>query len=159
MVEPLKPSRPQFAKPTRNVRTRQFQAKLDEFFSLDFDEVDPSQQDGLTHRMLFSLKSLGELVNFWQVDEEGFRLLGLEEADMYALGRVIRKADKLLEERRFREAYDKLCTARRWFDPDTLVEERAKAAKHAEKKEKKKNKKDKRGQKNACESDVDDDDD
>merc|ERR1719158_575558 len=102
----------------------------------------------MTHRMLFSLKSLGELVNFWQPDgrqvsEEGFKLVGLAEADMYALGRVIHKADKLLEERRFREAYDKLCMARRWFDPDTLIEERAKAAAHAEKSLTKKNKKDK----------------
>lgn len=164
VMKPAKPSRPQFVKPTREARTRQFQAKLEEFFKLDFDEVDPSQQDGLTHRMLFGLKSLGELVTFWQKDgtqvcEEGFRLVGLEEADMYALGRVIRKADKLLEERRFREAYDKLCTARRWFDPDTLKDERAKAAAHAEKSLTKKNKKDKRGQKNACESDVDDADD
>jgi len=148
-----KPSRPQFAKPTREVRTRQFQAKLDEFFSLDFDEVDPSQQDGLTHRMLVGLKSLGELVNFWQPDgaqvsEEGFRLLGLEESDMYALGRVIRKADKLLEERRFREAYEKLCAARPWFSPDTLEDERAKAAMHAEKKESK-------DKKRACKSDDD----
>jgi len=97
------------------------------------------------------LKSLGEFVNFWQPDgaqvsEEGFRLVGLEEADMYALGRIIRKADKLLEERRFREAYDKLCTARRWFDPATLAEERATAAMHAEKKDKKDKKK-------ACDSD------
>merc|ERR1711871_937856 len=89
--------------------------------------------------MLFGLKSLGEFVTFWQKDgtqvcEEGFRLVGLEEADMYALGRVIRKADKLLEERRFREAYDKLCTASRWFDSDTLEEERAKAERKNKKK-------------------------
>merc|ERR1712072_1300783 len=67
---------------------------------------------------------------------------------MYALGRVIRKADNLLEERRFREAYDKLCTARPWFSPDTLEEERAKAAMHAEKKESK-------DKKRACKSDDD----
>merc|ERR1712072_1524508 len=120
------------SRPAREARIRQFQAKLDEIFELDFDEVDPSQQDGLTHRMLVGLKSLAEMVNSWQLDgtqvsEEGFKLVGLEEADMYALGRVIRKADKLLEERRFREAYDKLSMARRWFDPDTLEEERAKA--------------------------------
>jgi hypothetical protein len=160
VVEPSKRPRPQFAKPTREARTRQFQAKLDECFGLDFDEVDPSQQDGLTHRMLVGLKSLGELVNFWQPDgtqvsEEGFKLLCLEEADMYALGRIIRKADKLLEERRFREAYDCLCKSRRWFDPDTLMEERAKAAAHAEKKEKK-DKKD--SKKKVCDSDADDDD-
>jgi len=111
--------------------------KIDECFELDFDKVDPSQQDGLTHRMLVILKSLGETVSFWQADgeqtsEEAFRLVGLEEEDMYALGRVIRKADKLLDERRFREAYDKLSEARRWFDPETLQEERAKVHERAE---------------------------
>jgi hypothetical protein len=159
-VELPRSSRPQFAKPTREARSRQFQAKLDEFFGLDFDEVDPSQQDGLTHRMLFGLKSLGELVNFWQADgtqvsEEGFKLVGLEEADMYALGRVIRKADKMLEERRFRDAYDKLCTARRWFEPETRMEERAKAAAHADKKEKKE-KNEKKDKKKVSDSDDDD---
>jgi len=157
VMEPSRPSssgssRPQFARPTREARVRQFQAKLDEFFELDFDSVDPSQQDGLTHRMLFALKSLAELVNFWQADgtqvsEEGFKLLGFEEADMFALGRVIRKTDKLLDERRFRDAYDKLCTARRWFDPNTVMEERAKASALSAKRDNKK----------ACDSDADDD--
>merc|ERR1719321_1021299 len=86
--------------------------------------------------MLVTLKSLGETVNFWQPDgerlsEEAFHLVGLEEEDMYSLGRVIRKADKLLESRRFRDAYENLCEARRWFDPETLAEERAKASARA----------------------------
>jgi len=85
---------------------------------------------------------------------EGFKLLGLEDADMYALGRIIRRSDKLLEERRFREAYDKLLTARRWFDSDTLADARAKAAAHAEKKEKR----EKNDSKKAHDSDADDDD-
>lgn len=124
--------RPQFVRPTRESRSHQLRVKLNECFELDFDAVDPSQQDGLTHRMLVTLKSLGETVNFWQPDgeqlnEEAFKLVGLEEEDMYSLGRVIRKADKLLESRRFREAYENLCKARRWFDPQTLEEERAKA--------------------------------
>eukprot|EP00746_Dinoflagellata_sp_MGD_P160427 gnl/MRDRNA2_/MRDRNA2_87171_c0_seq1.p1 gnl/MRDRNA2_/MRDRNA2_87171_c0~~gnl/MRDRNA2_/MRDRNA2_87171_c0_seq1.p1 ORF type:complete len:730 (+),score=175.58 gnl/MRDRNA2_/MRDRNA2_87171_c0_seq1:89-2278(+) len=154
-----KPSRPQFAKPTREARIRQFQAKVDELFQLNFDEVDPSQQDGLTHRMLVGLKSLAEKVNFWQADgtqvsEEGFKLLGLEEDDMYALGRVIRKAEKFLDERRFREAYDKLSAARRWFDPNTLIEERTKASSLAEKKAKKE-KSAKKDKKAGCNSDTD----
>jgi len=162
VMKPPRPARPQFAKPTREARVRQFRAKLDEFFELDFDEVDPSQQDGLTHRMLFGLKSFGELVTFWQedgtqVNEEGFRLVGLEEADMYALGRVIRKADRFLEERRFREAYDELCEARRWFNADTLMEERAKAAVHTEKRLAKKERKEQKGKK-ACDSDAEDSD-
>merc|ERR1711904_629088 len=93
------------------------------------------------HRMLVGLKSLVEMVNFWQPDgtqvsEEGFKLVGLEEGDMYALGRIIRKADKLLEGRQFRDAYDKLRTAHRWFDPDTVLEERARAEKKDKKKAK-----------------------
>jgi hypothetical protein len=161
MAQFPKPSRPQFAKPTREARIRQFQAKLDELFQLNFDEVDPSQQDGLTHRMLVGLKSLAEVVNFWQADgtqisEEGFKLLSLEEGDMYALGRIIRKAEKFLDERRFREAYDKLSTARRWFDPDTLMEQRTKASSLAEKKAKKE-KSGKKDKKAGCNSDADDD--
>lgn len=161
VAQPQQPSRPKFARPTREARIRQFQAKLDELFSLSFDEVDPSQQDGLTHRMLVGLKSLAEMVNFWQPDgtqvsEEGFKLVGLEEGDMYALGRIIRKADKLLEGRQFRDAYDKLRTAHRWFDPVTVLEERAKAAKKA-KKEKTEGKE--KILKSTCHSDVDDDND
>jgi hypothetical protein len=163
VVEAPKPSRPQFAKPTREARTRQFQAKLDELFNLSFDEVDPSQQDGLTHRMLVGLKSLAEMVTFWQADgsqvsEEGFKLVGLEEADMYALGRIIHKAEKLLDERRFREAYEKLSNARRWFDPATLLEERAKASSLADKKAKKE-KSEKKDKKAACDSDMDEEED
>lgn len=142
----FRPSRPQFSRPTREARVRQFQAKMDEIFELNFDEVDPSQQDGLTHRILVGLKSLGEMVSFWPADgtqtsEEGFKLLGLKEEDMYALGRIIRKADKLLDERRFREAYDKLSTAQRWFDPESLMQERAKASTRDDKKSAKKDKK------------------
>merc|ERR1712196_484096 len=163
VAKPTRPSRPQFARPTREARTRQFQAKLGELFGLNFDEVDPSQQDGLTHRMLVGLKSLAEMVSFWQPDgtqvsEEGFKLVGLLEEDMYALGRAIHKAGKLLEERRFREAYDKLCTAHRWFDPETLLEERNKASSHVEKKAKKE-KTEKKEKKEICNSDADDNDD
>jgi len=133
--QPLR--RPQFSRPTRETRGRQLRAKVTECFELDFDKVDSSQQDGLTHRMLVTLKSLGESISFWtldgeQVTQEAFHLFGLEEADMYAIGRVIRKADKLLEERRFRDAYNELRKASRWFDPETLEEERANARVHAE---------------------------
>jgi len=158
-----KPSRSQFAKPTREARTREFQAKLDELFNLSFDEVDSSQRDGLIHQILVGLKSLAEMVTFWQADgtevsEEGFKLLGLEETDMYALGRIIRKAEKFLEERRFREAYVKLSKARRWFDPATLLEDRAKANSRADKKAQKE-KGEKEDWKAVCDSDKDDEDD
>jgi 5-methylcytosine-specific restriction endonuclease McrA len=129
--------RPQFSRPTRERRTRQLRTKLDECFKLDFDAVDPSQQDGLTHRMLVTLKSLAESISFWthtgeQVTEEAFHLLELTEDDMYGIGRIIRKADKLLQQRCFRDAYDQLRTACKWFNPETLKEERSKAHAHAE---------------------------
>eukprot|EP00746_Dinoflagellata_sp_MGD_P162782 gnl/MRDRNA2_/MRDRNA2_90496_c0_seq1.p1 gnl/MRDRNA2_/MRDRNA2_90496_c0~~gnl/MRDRNA2_/MRDRNA2_90496_c0_seq1.p1 ORF type:complete len:573 (-),score=129.20 gnl/MRDRNA2_/MRDRNA2_90496_c0_seq1:191-1909(-) len=129
--------RPQFSRPSKETRTRQLHTKLDECFELNFDSVDPSQQDGLTHRMLVTLKSLAESISFWtldgeQVTEEAFRLCDLQEDDMYGIGRLIRKADRLLEERRFRDAYDQLKKARRWFNPETLEEERSKARAHAE---------------------------
>jgi len=78
---------------------------------------------------------------------------------MYALGRVvIRKADKLLEELHFRQAYEKLCSARRWFDPDTLAEERAKAAAHIEKSSTKKDQEEKKNRKDVCGCAADNDD-
>lgn len=75
--------RPQFSRPSRETRTRQLRMKLDECFELNFDAVDPSQQDGLTHRMLVTLKSLAECISFWtldgeQVTEEAFHLCNLE---------------------------------------------------------------------------------
>merc|ERR1712185_392727 len=75
---------------------------------------------------------------------------------MYALGRVIRKAEKFLDERRFREAYAKLFTAHRWFDPDSLMEERTKASSLAEKKAKRE-KSGKKDKKAGCNSDADED--
>jgi hypothetical protein len=129
--------RPQFSRPTRETRTRQLRTKLDECLELDFDGVDPSQQDGLTHRMLVTLKSLAENISFWtldgeQVTEEAFHLFELTEDDMYGIGRIIRKADRLLEQRCFRDAYDQLRTAGKWFNTETLKEERSKAHAHAE---------------------------
>merc|ERR1712224_305147 len=73
---------------------------------------------------------------------DAFRLLNLEEDDMYAIGRIIRKADKLLNERRFREAYDRLCKTRRWFDPETVEAERTKARAHTERASERKHHKD-----------------
>merc|ERR1719482_1153829 len=76
---------------------------------------------------------------------------------MHAIGRVIRKADKLLEDRRFREAYDKLRALSPWFNPDMVMEERAKAAARVEKKSTKKDPKEKKSKKEAGASDADDD--
>lgn len=114
--------RPTFGKPTREARVRQALTSTEEFCALRFDDVDASCHMSLTGRMLVQLKGLAETVSYWNKegtekhDEETFRLLDLAETDMYAIGKVIRKAGKLIEERKFRDAYNKLCEARPWFD-------------------------------------------
>lgn len=95
------------------------QAKIDEFCALSFDEVDAAEQMGLTYRMLVGLKSLGETLSFWEgeqkCEEEAFKLLGLEEDDMHIIGRTIRRAMKLVDSNRYRDAYERMRSARQWF--------------------------------------------
>ena len=118
-----KPSgrRPVFCRPGREARVRQARADVNEICTLEFDQVDASCQMGLTGRMLVALKSLAQVVVFWEAEEkrgeEKFRLLGLQEEDMYAIGKRIRRADKKIEERNYREAFDQMCEARRWLLP------------------------------------------
>lgn len=111
--------RPQLSRATREGRHRQLQGQVDEFCSLDFDAVDAAMQMALTARMLAVLKALAERVSFWEceakIEEEAFRLLGLEEADMYAIGRPVKKATKLLDDKQYRSAYNVLRAVRPWF--------------------------------------------
>jgi len=113
--------RPVFQKATREARARQVQSKIDDFCSLSFNDVDAAQQMGLTHRMLVLLKGLADVVSYWdedgkaQVKEEAFKLLDLEEEDMYAIGHTIKKAARLIDEQCYHDAYDKLCSVRPWF--------------------------------------------
>jgi len=151
--KPSGPRRPVLSRPGREARVRQAQADVDEICSLEFDAVDASSQMGLTGRMLVALKSLAQQVVFWEAEgekreEEKFRLLGLQEDDMYAIGKRIRKADKKIEERNYREAFDQMCHARRWLqDPEWAEQERARRAEKAEREPKEKQKKEKTGPK------------
>lgn len=113
--------RPAFNKPSREARERQLQKGVKEFCELRFDDVDPVQQLGLTCRMLTQLKALGGMVAHWH--EDGFRsechafeLLGLSKADMILFTGIARKAEALVSDHRFREAYDALSRARLVFD-------------------------------------------
>merc|ERR550514_2389443 len=93
--------------------------KIDEFCALSFDGVDAAEQMGLTFRMLVGLKSLAETVSFWEgeqkCEEEAFKLLGLEEEDMHIIGRTVRRAMKLTDTNRYRDAYERMKAARQWF--------------------------------------------
>jgi hypothetical protein len=95
-----------------------------EFCSLSFDEVDTTEQMGLTCRMLATLKSFAEDVIYWEgaskVDEPAFSLLGLDEVAQFALLRTAERAEALVEERCWREAYKELCTARPWLPSESL---------------------------------------
>lgn len=124
---------PKFQKPGLRVRRRQVQAELCEFSSLDFDEVNVVQQMGLTCRMLVALKSLERVVSYWDEavqrhEEAAFKLIGLGLTDMQAIGSTVQRAECLIEERRYRAAYEELCSVRPWFASDgaaALASERA----------------------------------
>lgn len=111
--------RPVFDRPGRDARMRQASEDVKEICGFEFDDVDAASQMGLTGRMLVMLKSLAQSVIFWEgeekQEEEKFLLLGLKEEDMYAIGKYIRRAGKLIDERKFRDAFDQMCKARRWL--------------------------------------------
>ncbi|CAK0867575.1 unnamed protein product [Prorocentrum cordatum] len=106
-------------RPGRGARVLQMRAKVGEFDSLRFDEVDTTEQMGLTCRMLATLKSFAQDVTYWEedrkIDEPAFRLLDLDEVAQFALLRAAERAEALVEERCWREAYRELCAARPWL--------------------------------------------
>ncbi|CAK0796049.1 unnamed protein product [Prorocentrum cordatum] len=118
-----RPERPALPKPGRGARVVQMRSKVAEFCSLSFDEVDTTEQMGLTCRMLATLKSFAEDVVYWEgtskVDEPAFSLLGLDEVAQFALLRTAERAAALVEERCWREAYRELCTARPWLPSES----------------------------------------
>merc|ERR1712224_386399 len=106
--------RPTFPRPDRQARTRALRVTLDEFCTLSFNDVDAANQKALTQRMLVQLKSLADPVKYWEdgelrTEDGAYMLVGLEEADMYALGHKIKRAGKLIDENLYHAAYDKLC--------------------------------------------------
>jgi len=130
--EELHVGRPRFARPSRSQRVAQVRRAVREFRILDFDAVDAAEQSGLVLRMLALLKTLPSSEAFWteageRQEEARHRLLGLEEEDMHALRGLIRRAEKLVDRRQFRIAFDALCEARPWIlagDVDALRLER-----------------------------------
>ena len=78
-------------------------------------------------------------------------LLGLKEMDMYAFGHKVKRAQKLIEEKHFHAAYDKLCEVRPWFladGPEAIEELREREAERRLKAEEKKDRKKKGGRRN-----------
>eukprot|EP00933_Yihiella_yeosuensis_P019342 TRINITY_DN1569_c0_g1_i1.p1 TRINITY_DN1569_c0_g1~~TRINITY_DN1569_c0_g1_i1.p1 ORF type:complete len:605 (+),score=140.07 TRINITY_DN1569_c0_g1_i1:89-1903(+) len=133
--------RPIFQRATREAKERHLMSNVREFCSLSFDEVDAAQQMGLTHRMLVLVKSLADPVTYWtgaeQQKEDAYKLLGLEESDMYAIGRSIKKASKLIDSQKYHEAFYKLSKLRPWFqvqraDEESLEDQRARLRAAAE---------------------------
>jgi len=111
--------KPAFQRALRETRTRHIQNAMEEFCSLDFEEVDGAQQMGLTRRMLFLVKALADPVTFWEGEdqhrEEAFRLLGLTDSDMLIIKGIIDEASQLIEAKCFSQANNKLCSLRPWF--------------------------------------------
>lgn len=119
-------SRPRFLRVNREQRAQQAKKAIVEFLSLDFDAVSPEEQGGVVQRMLGTVKSLEVKDTYWnsegeRLEEDRYRLLDLEEADMYAIARHVNKAAKHCEKRSFRKAYDNLCEVRPWLRGDDLI--------------------------------------
>mmetsp|Transcript_5885 Transcript_5885/g.14054 ORF Transcript_5885/g.14054 Transcript_5885/m.14054 type:complete len:445 (-) Transcript_5885:122-1456(-) len=118
------PKRPQFARITKEQRLQQIHRTLDEFLELNFDQVEAEQQGGVVHRMLATLKSLASADVFWtdgkRSEVDRYVLLGLEEDDMYAIGDIVKKADKLSEKRAYRKAFEALEKAKPWLQGGDL---------------------------------------
>lgn len=116
------PSRPVFARTSRETKITQIAKLIDEFCLLQFDAVAAEDQAALVARMLTTLKSLASHDFFWadgkKQREFRFVLLGLEEEDMIALGQFAQTADGLSDSRCIRQAYDELCKARQWLQAD-----------------------------------------
>jgi len=123
------PKRPQFARVTREQRLQQIHRTLNEFLGLSFDEVEPEQQAGVVHRMLATLKSLESADVFWTNGERGeverYILLGLQEDDMYAIGSIVKRAEKYSEQRGYRKAFEVLEKAKLWLEGGDLSSLRA----------------------------------
>jgi len=111
-----RPSLPSFQKPTCEVRLRKLHEEIHEFCELDFDQVEPEQQSGLTCRMLVLLKSLRRNVCYWEngvrSEMPAFELLELTQADMSLLRLIAGRAEEKVDENRWRQAYQELCRAR-----------------------------------------------
>merc|ERR1712019_128694 len=106
VAAPAVSSHRKFARANREQRIKQIVKLVDEFLTLNIDDVAAEEQSGLVLRMLATLKSLASIDVYWNAEgerheEERYALLGLQEDDMYAIGRHVNKADKHCETRKF----------------------------------------------------------
>eukprot|EP00440_Ansanella_granifera_P060590 gb/GFBE01065670.1/.p1 GENE.gb/GFBE01065670.1/~~gb/GFBE01065670.1/.p1 ORF type:complete len:614 (+),score=125.52 gb/GFBE01065670.1/:1-1842(+) len=114
-----------FQRPTREVKVQQLRVSAAEACSLSFDEVDPFQQEGMTRRMLVFFKSLEDSLSYWEGEEQckvhAFELLQVPDDGMPAIRLAIMRASDLLDDRRYRCAYDALCGVRHWLPSAAAV--------------------------------------
>jgi len=119
------PQRPRlFQRPSRDAKVQKLRQQAAECRSLNFDTVDPTQQEGLTRRMHVFFKSLDDLMSYWEEEkqhkEQAFQLLLVPVAGMTAIRCATQKALTLLEARRYRCAYEALSEVRPWLPMDGM---------------------------------------
>lgn len=114
--------RPLLGRPGREARVRQARKDAEEICSLELDTLeDAADRLGAGERMLLLLKSLQQLVVFWEGEEKRtepkFRFLDLEDDDMRAIREHLSEADERITaaEQNLREAFAQMCEARRWL--------------------------------------------
>lgn len=111
--------RPIFSKPTREGRIRQLQTQVNEFCTLSFDDVEATEQSGVTCRMLAIMSMLNADVSYWcseeRLEEASFRLLNLSDIDMRAIRCGVSTAATMVDAHQWRDAYNLLCGLRPWF--------------------------------------------
>eukprot|EP00930_Biecheleria_cincta_P038011 TRINITY_DN26111_c0_g1_i1.p1 TRINITY_DN26111_c0_g1~~TRINITY_DN26111_c0_g1_i1.p1 ORF type:complete len:629 (-),score=108.12 TRINITY_DN26111_c0_g1_i1:186-2072(-) len=121
VTSPAVALRPRFVRPSRAVKVQQLRAQAAEACSLNFDAVDPFQQEGMTRRMLVFFKSLEDLQSYWEGEkhckEHAFQLLVVSDAGMAAIRSAITCAAEFIDGRCYRCGYNELCGVRHWLIP------------------------------------------
>jgi hypothetical protein len=117
---------------TREQRVAQLQRVAAEFCTLDFNEVNASEQGALTLRMLAVARSFEESTTFYDRDVRSVasraELIGLDTIEIINMTSAIRRAAALCESRRYRDAFDILqkllpTFKKRLMDPERLHEQ------------------------------------
>jgi len=108
-----------FQRASRDAKVQQLRQQAAECCSLSFGLVDPYQQEGMTRRMLVFFKSLDDSSSYWEEEvqrkEQAFQLLLVPDAGMTAIRGATQTASTLLEDRRYRCAYEVLSEVRCWL--------------------------------------------
>lgn len=119
IIAPAATLRPRFLRPSRAVKVQQLRAQAAEACSLNFDAVDPFQQEGMTRRMLVFFKALEDVLSYWEGEkhckEHAFQLLVVPDAGMAAIKAAITCAAEFIDDRCYRYGYNALCGARHWL--------------------------------------------